>query len=360
MDFNFKKILMSCIAVTMTGFVNVSDGKVHSHKHHHHEQQYVYYKDQKFPVHPYEETKVNHKVTKKKVTVKKYQHPHHPHHVHVKKSRVVREYHPPPAIAAPVHISPVKYKDVVFKDQVKVTRPYETSGKWLPILNLSLYGGAAFTRNINEPAVHVTEIEVNQYQAHLRTIWNPIWGAGINYPFDNVFGQPFNISIGLSGYWINPGRVEGIEYPFANIGKFQRLNYQFQTQSKALFAESRFAYNWIDWQPYALVGLGCSWNILNDFTQAPIKSPLDPAPVLLHFNNHTNAAFAYELGLGVQRELYFDVAHGISYIASLDYRYFNLGKGELGLAPEQTTNSRLYINNMSTQGMLVTLGATFY
>ena len=72
------------------------------------------------------------------------------------------------------------------------------------------------------------------------------------------------------------------------------------------------------------------------------------------------ALFAYELGVGIVHELYEDTVHSIRYTASLDYRYFKLGRGQLARMPLQTSNDRLQSTNLYSQAALVSYKASFY
>ena len=291
-------------------------------------------------------------------TKKHYKHKIH-HKPAIKHKPVTRHYYQQPNTlpAREYHAShPVTFKDLPAKN---TTKSYESSGNWMAKVNLFISGGATFSRNSNVATVRINDVVLNEYNTTVRTNWNPIWGAGISYPFNNVFGAPYSISAGVAGYLANLGKIRGIEHPFANGGSFDTLNYEFKTNSKALMIESRLAYTNNSWQPFVLLGVGSAWNNLNGYNEVPTVSKSSATPAL-PFTAHTNISFAYELGLGVQREIYYDVVNSISYSASLDYRYINFGKGELGNSAIQTSGNRLYVSSLTTQGILLTLNTTFF
>jgi hypothetical protein len=69
-------------------------------------------------------------------------------------------------------------------------------------------------------------------------------------------------------------------------------------------------------------------------------------------------SFAYELGVGVERQLFINSSNAFQYFLSLDYRYINNGKGELGSSAAQTTSDRLQISNLSVQTIMAMLKVT--
>lgn len=225
-------------------------------------------------------------------------------------------------------------------------------------INFYISGGPTFTKLKNVNSVAINDFVVNNYITDPHTSWNELLGIGIAHTFEHVFNKPFDISLGITGYTINLGNVKGIEYPFANDGSFDTLNYKFAAQSNALMLESKLFYTHNKWKIFGLLGLGNAWNHLYDYNETPTDPSLSAASVPQVFSNNTNNAFAYEFGIGIQRQLFKDVKRNIRYAASIDYRYFNLGKGKLGSFSAQTTNERLRINNLYTQCILFSLNVS--
>jgi hypothetical protein len=224
-------------------------------------------------------------------------------------------------------------------------------------LDLYVIGGPAFSRLSNNSTVQLNDFLVNDYFTRTKFRTEPLLGFGVGRTFTPL-AQPLSVTLGLSAYYTNYGTISGSENPFANDGIYDALNYKFRAQSYSLMVESRLIYTGYDWQPFAFVGIGCAWNRLYGYSETPATNPLTAATAQDTFSHNTNSAFAYEAGVGVQRHLYTDIATNIQYFASLDYRYMNFGKGELGTTATQTSNQTLNISNLNTQALVLTLKAT--
>ena len=92
------------------------------------------------------------------------------------------------------------------------------------------------------------------------------------------------------------------------------------------------------------------------------ETPTDPAssaaPVPQGFSDNTSTSFAYEVGIGLQRQFFNSNRYNIKYLASLDYRYMNFGTGQLGSFPSQTSGERLQISPLELQAVVFTLKAS--
>lgn len=226
-------------------------------------------------------------------------------------------------------------------------------------INVFVSGGPTFSKLQNASSVKLNNFVTNYYHANTTTTWQGLYGIGVSRSFCGVFDRPITLTLGAAAYGIDFGKVRGVEHPFVDDGEFDTLNYRFSVASRALLAELRMGYNCYAWVPYALIGMGASWNHLSSYRESPTNPNLSAAPVIKAFRNNTLSSFAYELGIGVQRNLYEDCAHQIIYIAALDYRYVNFGKGKLGKMPPQTANTRLQISTIATQGLILSLQANF-
>ena len=231
-----------------------------------------------------------------------------------------------------------------------------------PVLNLDVFlsGGAVVTRATNQESVQINNTVINNYQAQAARQVSPMLGLGVSNMFRNLGDQPIDLSAGLTLYYAHLGNVKGTEFPFANDGSFDTLNYQFNIKTTTLLAESRLYSTYFDWQPYALVGLGAAWNEASNYSEVPSNPALGGAPAPQVFSNHTTANFAYEFGVGVQHQVAQDCVNHIRYFAALDYRYLNLGKAQLGSFPAQSVGSGLTVDNLYTQGIIFTVRAAFY
>lgn len=221
-------------------------------------------------------------------------------------------------------------------------------------LDILLMGGPAFSNLSNDSYININQYMVNEYKTQSQSQTRPIFGIGVAHSFDG-FNQPLSLSLGLSGYYINYGTIKGTEYPFVNDGIFDSLDYKFHAQSLSTMIESRFIYTQCNWQPYALAGIGASWNRLYHYNETPSNSSQSAASSPYPFPGNTMASFAYELGLGVQRQIYIHSSNVFQYFLSLEYRYINNGKAEFAPSLAQTTSDRLQVSHLNTQTLMFSL-----
>lgn len=223
-------------------------------------------------------------------------------------------------------------------------------------------GGGIAAQLHNKTSVIINDFVINNYVKDTNTV-GPLAGLGIEYTFNNIcinpLDQPLSIALGLATYYVNFGKVQGTEFPFVNGGNFfDTLDYQFDARSYALLLESRIFYNVNDYQPYLLGGIGTAWNTLHNYSETPTDPSSSAAPIPIVFGDNTQKSFAYEAGIGVQRQIYQDCEYQIRYFASVDYRYINFGNAQLGSFPAQTSNERLEISNLSTHDIVISLKAS--
>ena len=224
---------------------------------------------------------------------------------------------------------------------------------------LFITGGPTFSALSNVTPVALNPYLVNDYKTSIKTQWGALLGVGAGHSFAHFFHNPLTLWLGAAGYSRQFGTLKGIEYPFANDGSYDTLNYQFMAKSNALMAESRLIYTQNnDWQPFALLGMGGAWNRLSHYVEVPTQSAGSAAPIPIQFSNKTTTSLAYEVGFGVQHSFFNDETHHVRYTGSVDYRYMQFGQGQLGSIPTQTSNDRLHISGLYTQGLLFSLCAS--
>jgi len=223
-------------------------------------------------------------------------------------------------------------------------------------LDLHLSGGPAISTLSNNSYLSLSPDVVNEYASDKQTVVEPLGAIGIGHTFKNLFHRPVDMALSLAGYYVYFGTVEGLVHPFVNAGQFDTSNYSFMAESYAAFIESRFIYAQYPWRPFIFAGIGASWNRLFDYDEMP-TNPVTGAVVPPNmFPSHTQTAFAYEAGIGIQHLLFY--GKKVQWLVSMDYRYMNLGEGKLGTLPTQTTDDTLKVNPMYTQGVVFTLQAS--
>jgi hypothetical protein len=218
--------------------------------------------------------------------------------------------------------------------------------------NVDLYiiGGPSYSRLSNNTEIQMNEYMLNDYITLKKGFFSPFLGFGVGHTFNN-FNSPLSLAFDIAGYYTNFATISGLEYPFADDGLFDTLNYKFRGDSYSTFLESRFAYTAYKWQPYGFLGIGCAWNRFYGYSESPTDDSLTASAAIDTFEGKTSATFAYEAGLGVERTMFKD--NNIEYTLSMDYRYLNLGKGKLD--PAQATNNALQITNLNLQALTFTL-----
>lgn len=216
--------------------------------------------------------------------------------------------------------------------------------------NVSL--GAAFSKLSNNSTVTPTSGLTKTYTADESTQVAPFFGIGGEYTFNHLSKKPLAVSLGLSAYYVDLGKISGTEVPGSNMGLTDTLNYSMKANSLAFLLEPRFIYTSYRVQPYLLLGAGYALNTLNNFKETtPAGSHAVPSNP---YGSHTQGEFAYELGAGLQYP--FTIKHQHC-LLRLDYHYLNVGDAALGAANGQTTNERLRSNNVSTN--IISLGLSY-
>lgn len=227
------------------------------------------------------------------------------------------------------------------------------------MMGVYLSMGPGFSRLSNNSQVNIDNNITNAYSTNKRNRTMLVSGVGIDHTFEKILQAPFNLSLGLAGYYRNFGKVNGVESPFINGGNFATLNYHFNANSTALLVESRLAYTHYAVQPYFLFGLGISWNQLHSYNEEPSVNNSGAAPANELYGAKTIPAFAYEVGLGLQRHLFDNQKNTAHFYAALDYRFMAFGKGELAQTSLMTTNNHLEIAHLNTQAVMASLKVSF-
>lgn len=209
-----------------------------------------------------------------------------------------------------------------------------------------LDGGLYFQSLENNNAVtFLGDSTTFTYNTNTQTNTGGIFGAG--FGITNYICNYCSATLAASILGATSNTVSGTG---SGLGNF---NYQFTTQSLAMLFETHFVYTQYSWQPLFVAGIGFSRNNLTSYSD----NSGDPDQ---QFSNNAQISFAYELGLGVQKKLYFNNQSHTAYDLGLEYRYINFGSGELGYAADQTTTDNyLQVHSMSMNTLLLALTIAF-
>lgn len=222
-------------------------------------------------------------------------------------------------------------------------------------VTIFLAGGPDFSTLANQPLVKINPVVTNAYISKKHTAQEGFAGAGIAHSLTQQWLPSMQGSLGVAGYFLSMGQLDGIEFPFINDGLYDTLNYTFHAKSTAAMLETRWVYAKYSWQPFVMAGAGNSWNRFSEYGEEPTDPALSATAISPGLNDHIHTSFAYEFGLGIQRSLWQNKVHHVESKASLGYQYFNLGKGRLGPYPVQRSTERLQVNNIYTHAIVLSL-----
>jgi len=113
----------------------------------------------------------------------------------------------------------------------------------------------------------------------------------------------------------------GTIFQGADVQSADNYEYSYNTVSRQFMLVGKFQKDAkLGWHPYGLVGVGASFNSTKSWnTTVPPFLTFTP-----EFKSKTNSAFTYQLGLGVDIDVYPQLRAG------LGYRFADLGRNDLG------------------------------
>lgn len=226
---------------------------------------------------------------------------------------------------------------------VTVTATSIAKTRWIAGVNL---GGAIAQPGKSETLV-TQPGKSNNYVNNTSLQTKLLAGAfvGLDFPVS----PKLNYQLTLAYNQILPYSVNGQLEQFSDKS-FTNFNYDYKIQSQQLFLDSKLVLNATHRiHPYALIGLGTAFNKASAFTATSIDGT-DVNPGI--FADHSTTNFAYTLGLGVDVDVSKHVRVGGG------YRFANLGKTNLGAAPDFVTKQGLSTNLM-THEILATVSYIF-
>lgn len=227
------------------------------------------------------------------------------------------------------------------------------------MVDLFISGGASFSRIHNDGFVYISDYREDYFDTLKQTQWRGTGGFGISHTFNNFDGWPWDFALGVSAYYVNFGQVEGVGRPVYEYENAYEFDYDFKGQSYSILGEGRLIYAQYCWQPYFIGGVGVGFNRLYDYDSAPRYEHHDSKSDREHhrdyFPSNTYTAFAYELGIGIQRGIYLNRLSNVEVTAAVDYRYMNFGNAKFEKVPGEIDGEGLEVRNMNTQVVMLTL-----
>ena len=138
---------------------------------------------------------------------------------------------------------------------------------------------------------------------------------------------------------------DDIEEPFANNSYSYKIQHtQLSVKSKVFLDQNTWLMPWIS------ANLGIGFNTSFSYQNTPLIYEAIENP---NFASHTQIAFSYNLGAGVQKLI------NHHWLIGIGYEFSDWGKSNLDRAEEQTLNTGPGINHLYTNGILLNLTYLF-
>lgn len=152
--------------------------------------------------------------------------------------------------------------------------------------------------------------------------------------------------LGLAVATTGDARLQGVIWDDADP-EFDNYSYQYKERNTRVSVKGKLLLDKGYWlMPWVSASLGVGFNRAHDFINTPLIFEALPNA---NFSNHTNTAFTYTLGAGVQKSISEHWQLGVG------YEFADWGKSELSRALEQTMNSGLALNHLHTNGVMFNL-----
>ena len=179
------------------------------------------------------------------------------------------------------------------------------------------------------------------------------FGLSGGYEFSNIFSGMNNrwfpsYRVGLAYDYYAPQKLSGvIDLYNSNL---EGYTYQMKTHSNTLWLENQVDLVHVkNFTPFLELGVGAAWNTTKDYSETPVSSNVDPREQSAALLNHTNRAFAYRTGIGLN---YQPKASGLN--IGLLYRYTDRGVAKTGASPNYAEITSLNSPRLRSNDVLLT------
>lgn len=187
--------------------------------------------------------------------------------------------------------------------------------------------------------------EFYQYSPHHQTQSRGVYGGFLGVAWRGL--PDWDLQLDLKYSQSSSFSVHGTLTQGLDVQSQDTYSYRYQIAVRQLLAEARFAYvNCSCFRPYALVGIGSSFNKASSF-RATVPDLLTFTRV---YKSKTKVGFSYAVGAGV------DIEITPCWFVGVNYRFTNLGKASLGSASIDgehvsgtLSQSQFYANQFAAQ-----------
>lgn len=166
--------------------------------------------------------------------------------------------------------------------------------------------------------------------------------VGLQKSFSSALQGQLGLTVAATSNTSLSGAVwDDADPAFANYTYEYKIQHSHIAVKGKLLADAGF---WLI--PWLSGSLGVSFNNAHSFKSTPTIFEALPTP---DFASHTETAFTYTLGAGVQKAL------NTHWQVGVGYEFADWGKSSLGRAEGQTQNSGLALNHRYTNGLMFNL-----
>lgn len=165
---------------------------------------------------------------------------------------------------------------------------------------------------------------------------------GVQKPLTQIIQAQFGLAVAATSNANLSGDIWDDAEP-----QFDNYTYRYKIQHTHVAAKGKLLADMGYWlMPWVSGSLGVGFNNAHGFHSMPTIFEALPTP---DFSSHSQTAFTYTLGAGVQKALN---AH---WSVGAGYEFADWGKSSLGRAAEQTLGSGPGLNHLYTNGLMFNL-----
>jgi opacity protein-like surface antigen len=208
----------------------------------------------------------------------------------------------------------------------------------------TLSAGPVWQGSGNTQTLYLTQDIEKTYTADKST--NTLFDGEVFLGLQKALSQTFYAQLGLAVAATSNAALSGAIWDDASP-EFNNFTYNYKIQHTHVAGKGKILADAGYWFiPWVSASLGVGFNDAHGFQSTPTIFEALPTP---DFTSHTQTAFTYTLGAGVQKALN---AH---WQVGVGYEFADWGKSSLGSAAEQTQGSGPALNHLYTNGLMFNL-----
>ncbi len=208
----------------------------------------------------------------------------------------------------------------------------------------TLSAGAAWEVAGNTQTFYLTPEIEKTYKANRPT--HGLFDGELFLGVQKNLSQIFQGQIGIAGAVTSDANLSGDIWDDADP-QFDNFDYKYKVQHSHVALKGKLLADTGFWlKPWISGSLGVGFNRAHAFYNTPTIFEAVQNP---NFDAHTQTAFTYTVGAGVEKEL------NEHWQVGLGYEFADWGRSRLNRAPGQTLNSGLSLSHLYTNGVLLNI-----